>query len=148
MTKPECQIAGYKLLGDYTFTELIPDLITDGRWDMVSTSVKEARSALQFSKEEGFISGEQLQTLKADLNILESAAEGKDEKSGLRAFGDFFRTYGTVIIDAIAECECKVPKEPVVGEAVKCPYCGTVFAPRALPGQMEVCPKCGAKLLV
>ena len=107
MAKPECRTAGYKLLGDYIFSEIIPDMIRDRRWDMVSTSAKAAKSALQLSREEGFISREQLQTLEADLSLLESVADKKDEKPTRQAFDSFFRDYGTVIIDAIAECECQ-----------------------------------------
>jgi len=107
MTKPECRTAGYKLLGDYVFSEIIPEMISDHRWDMVGTSAKAAKSALQLSREEGFINSEQLQTLEADLSVLESASERKDEKAGQQAFYSFFRDYGTVIIDAIAECECR-----------------------------------------
>ena len=107
MAKPECRTAGYKLLGDYIFSEIIPEMIRDRRWDMVVPSVRAARSALQLSREERFISGEQLQTLAADLSLLESAAERKDEKPAQQAFDSFFRDYGTVIIDAIAECECR-----------------------------------------
>jgi len=110
MTKPQCRTAGYKLLGDYIFSEIIPEMITDGRWDMVTISAKSAKSALQTSREEGFISREHLQTLEADLSVLESSAEGKDEKATHQAFDAFFRDYGTVIIDAIAECECQKPK--------------------------------------
>ena len=107
MAKPECRTAGYKLLGDYVFSEIIPEMINDRRWDMVRTSARAARSALQLSREEGFISREQLQTLGADLSLLESASEKKDEKTTRQAFDSFFRDYGTVIIDAIAECECQ-----------------------------------------
>jgi len=107
MAKPECRTAGYKLLGDYVFSEIIPEMIGDGRWDMVGTSARAAKSALQLSREEGFISNEQLQTLEADLSLLESAAEKRDDKPAQQAFGSFFRDYGTVIIDAIAECECQ-----------------------------------------
>jgi len=105
MAKPQCRTAGYKLLGDYIFSEIIPQMLGDGRWDMVTTSTKASRSALQLSREEGFISSEQLQKLGADLNTLEAAAERKDEKTTQLAFDSFFRDYGTVIIDAIAECE-------------------------------------------
>ena len=107
MAKPECRTAGYKLLGDYVFSEIIPDMINDRRWNMVGTSARAARSALQLSREEGFINSEQLQTLAADVSLLESAAERKDEKASRQAFDSFFRDYGTVIIDAIAECECQ-----------------------------------------
>ena len=107
MAKPECRTAGYKLLGDYVFSEIVPEMIRDSRWDMVGTSARAAKSALQLSREERFISGEQLQTLEADLSLLESAAERKDEKATQQAFDSFFRDYGTVIIDAIAECECQ-----------------------------------------
>jgi len=107
VAKPECRTAGYKLLGDYVFSEIIPEMIRDGRWDMVGNSARAARSALQLSKEEGFISGEQLQTLGAALSLLESASERKDEKATRQSFDSFFRDYGTVIIDAIAECECQ-----------------------------------------
>ncbi|GAI38523.1 unnamed protein product, partial [marine sediment metagenome] len=103
MAKPECRTAGYKLLGDYVFSEIIPELINDSRWDIVGTSAKAARSALQLSRQEGFISSEQLQTLEADLSLLESAAEKKDEKPTRQAFYSFFKDYGTTIIDAIAE---------------------------------------------
>ena len=106
MAKLECRTAGYKLLGDYVFSEIIPEMITDGRWDMVGTSAKAARAALQLSRQEGFISSEQLQNLEADLSLLLSAADKKDEKPTRQAFDAFFRDYGTVIIDAIAECEC------------------------------------------
>lgn len=107
MAKPECRTAGYKLLGDYVFSEIIPEMINDGRWDMVGTSAKAARSALQLNRQEGFISSEQLQTLEADLSLLESATDKKDEKATRQAFDSFFRDYGTVIIDSIAECECQ-----------------------------------------
>jgi len=107
MAKPECRTAGYKLLGDYVFSEIIPEMIRDGRWDMVCASTRASRSALQLSREENFISGEQLQTLAAGLSLLESAAEKRDEKPTQQAFDAFFRDYGTVIIDAIAECECR-----------------------------------------
>lgn len=107
MAKPECRTAGYKLLGDYVFSELIPEMINVGRWNMVATCAKSARSALQLSRQEGFINSEQLQTLEASLSLLESGAERKDEKASRQAFDAFFRDYGTVIIDAVAECECK-----------------------------------------
>ena len=107
MAKPECRTAGYKLLGDYVFSEIIPEMIRDGRWDMVGTSARAAKSALQLSRASGFISGYQLQTLDADLSLLESSSERKDEKASQQAFDSFFRDYGTVIIDAIAECECQ-----------------------------------------
>lgn len=107
MAKPECRTAGYKLLGDYIFSEIIPEMIKDGRWDMVSPSVKAAKSALQGSRDEKFISSEQLQNLEILLMVLESASEKRDEKASQQAFGAFFMEYGTVIIDAIAECECR-----------------------------------------
>ena len=107
MAKSECRTTGYKLLGDYVFSEIIPSMINYGLWDMVGTSAKAARSALQLSRQEGFISSEQLQTLAADLSLLESASERKDEKASRQSFDAFFRNYGTVIIDAIAECECQ-----------------------------------------
>jgi len=107
MAKPECRTAGYKLLGDYVFSEIIPAMINDGRWNMVGTSAKATRSALQFSRQEGFISSEQLQTLEADLSLLEAASERKDEGAAQKSFDALFRDYGTVIIDAIAECECQ-----------------------------------------
>lgn len=106
MAKEQCRTAGYKLLGDYIFSEIIPDMIRDARWDMVGYSIRAARSALQLSRSENFINSEQLQTLEADLDILESASQGKDEKGSQHSFDTFFRDYGTVIIDAIAECEC------------------------------------------
>lgn len=107
MAKPECRTAGYKLLGDYVFSEIIPEWIRAGRWDMVRTSAKAARSALELSRQEGFINSEQLQTLDASLSLLESGAERRDEKASRESFDAFFRDYGTVIIDAVAECECK-----------------------------------------
>ena len=105
MTKPECRTAGYKLLGDYVSSQLISSMLNYGLWDMVGTSANEARSALQLSRRGGFISDEQLQTLEADLSLLESAAAKKDATPARQAFDTFFRNYGTVIIDAIAECE-------------------------------------------
>ncbi len=107
MAKPECRTAGYKLLGDYVFSEIIPEMIRDRRWDMVGTSAMAARSALQLSRASGFISGYQFQNLEGGLSRLESASARKDEKASQQAFDDFFRDYGTVIIDAIAECECQ-----------------------------------------
>lgn len=107
MAKPECRTAGCKLLGDYVFSEIIPEMINNRRWDMVRASARSARSALQLSREEGFINREQLRTLEADLSLLESASEKKEEKATQQAFDSFFTDYGTVIIDAIAECECQ-----------------------------------------
>ena len=107
MARPECRMAGYKLLGDYVFSEIIPEMLNDGRWDLVSSSVGAAKSALHLSREEGFISNEQFQALEADLNALESATNKKDEKATGQAYSTFFTNYGTTIIDAIAECECR-----------------------------------------
>ncbi len=80
-------------------------MINYGLWDLAGNSTEAARSALQHSRREGFISGEQLQTLEADLSRLESAAAKKEARPAQLAFDAFFSNYGTVIIDAIAECE-------------------------------------------
>lgn len=107
MAKEECRTLGYKLIGEYVFSEIIADFIRDENWQMAKHSVKATHSALEGSLKEGFITSAQVGTLAISLMEIDTAIERKDKKDADRAFSDFFRDYGTVIIDSIAECECK-----------------------------------------
>lgn len=107
MAKEECRIAGYKLLGEYVFSEILADFIRDENWSMAYQSIKATRSALEGSLKESYITSGQLATLAKRLGEIETAVARRQKKEADSAFADFFRDYGTVIIDAVAECECK-----------------------------------------
>lgn len=107
MAKEECRTLGYKLIGEYVFSEIIADFIRDENWQLAKHSVKATHSALQGSLKEGFITPDQLGSLAKRLGEIDTAIERKDKKDADRAFSDFFRDYGTVIIDSVAECECR-----------------------------------------
>ena len=102
----ECRILGYKLIGEFVFSEIIGDFIRDENWEMAKPSVKATSAALSSSLKEGFINLEQLVHLVKDLKRIDTAIEVRDKKEADRAFSLFFADYGTVLIDAVADCEC------------------------------------------
>lgn len=106
MAKEECRTLGYKLLGDYVFSEILADFVRDENWNMAKHSVNATYSALKGSLQEGFITEDELHVMSKNLRDIEKAADRADKKAANEAFSNFFTDYGTVIIDSIAKCEC------------------------------------------
>lgn len=107
MAKTECRHLGYKLIGDYVFSEIVGDFVRDEDWVKAKHSITATHSALEGSLQQGFITRDELDVLRKDLRAIDRAVERADKKAAGEEFNNFFTHYATVIIDSVAECECR-----------------------------------------